>query len=198
MWAQAHRGFESHPLRQFPPKFGVSPVIFWHKLAHWHFRHYVAHLTQEEETILLDACQRPAWLRPLVITAIETGMRMGELLSLTWPDIAADYAHVRDSKNGEARHVPLSQRARDTLTAWQIAQGKAGRPFPIGHTAVEQAYRPAVQAVAAKGVPRVTFHDLRHVAATRLAQRLTPLELARTLGHKTMAMRAGLSVFPAP
>lgn len=147
-----------------------------------------AHLTEAEEAILLDACARPAWLRPLVTVAIETGMRQGEMLSLQWAAISGDEAYLPTTKNGEARRVPLSQRARDTLANWKISQGGGDVPFSIVRTTVDMAFKAAMTTAVANGIPRVTFHDLRHVAATRLAQRLTPLELARVLGHKTMNM----------
>jgi len=147
-----------------------------------------AHLTEAEEAILLEACARPAWLRPLVTLAIETGMRQGELLSLRWASIFEDHAFLPTTKNGEARRVPLSQRARDTLADWKKAQGGGDAPFQIVRKTVDMGFKAAVATATANGAPRVTFHDLRHVAATRLAQRLTPLELARVLGHKTMTM----------
>lgn len=140
--------------------------------------------------MLLEACDRPAWLRPLVILAVETGMRQGELLSLQWLAIVEDTAFLPMTKNGESRRVPLSQRARDTLSVWKATQSVEGakEPFPLHRQTVNEAFKAAVSAAGDKGMPRVTFHDLRHVAATRLAQRLTPLELARVLGHRTMNM----------
>jgi integrase len=149
-----------------------------------------AHLAEKEEALLLDACERPIWLRPLVTLAIETGMRQGEILDLQWSAIAEDHAFLPTTKNGEPRRVPLSQRARETLTAWKGGQStkKGDDVFPIHRQTLNEAYKAAVKAATEKGMPRVTFHDLRHVAATRLAQRLTPLELARVLGHKTMNM----------
>jgi integrase len=72
-----------------------------------------------EEQKLLDACgaSRATLLAPLVVLALETAMRLGELLSLTWDtiDLNARVAELHDTKNGECRRVPLSSRAVETL-----------------------------------------------------------------------------------
>ena len=69
-----------------------------------------------EEARMLTAANtgRSDWIAPVIVIAIETGMRRGELLALTWADIdlAARVVLVRQSKNGESREVPLSHLAR--------------------------------------------------------------------------------------
>jgi integrase len=76
-------------------------------------------LKDGEEQRLLDACDRgrTPLLRPLVILAIETGMRRGELLNLRWEyvDLRLGVAHLPLTKNGDSRDVPLSRRAVRTL-----------------------------------------------------------------------------------
>ena len=60
---------------------------------------------------LLQVCVSPnKWFRPVVLFAIETGMRRGEILSLTWGNIhfSKRYVHLTDTKNGCSRGVPLS------------------------------------------------------------------------------------------
>jgi integrase len=78
-------------------------------------------LNEGEEALLLNACDqgRNRWLRPLVIMALETGMRRGELVGLLWEhvDLQKRVAHLPETKNGESRDVPLSQRATATLQA---------------------------------------------------------------------------------
>ena len=67
---------------------------------------------------LLSACTSPnPWFRPLVLFAIEKGMRRGEILSLTWENVHLDkrYVHLPDSKNGDSRNVPLSPQALELL-----------------------------------------------------------------------------------
>jgi integrase len=72
-------------------------------------------LTLDEEKALLDSS--PSHLKPVLITALNTGMRYGELLKLTWNDIDFDsaYIHVRQSKSGMGRKVPMNETVKDTL-----------------------------------------------------------------------------------
>src|SRR3989304_9613448 len=72
-------------------------------------------LTLEEEKALLDAS--PSHLKPVLITALNTGMRYGELLNLTWSDVEFDsgYIHVRQSKSGKSRKIPINETVRGTL-----------------------------------------------------------------------------------
>ena len=73
-------------------------------------------LMEEEEARLLDAC--PSWLRELVVFALHSGMRLGEILSLTWSgvDLFRKTVTVFRSKNGDRRTVPLNQTMMALLT----------------------------------------------------------------------------------
>lgn len=77
-------------------------------------------LEADEEAIILKACSEHPnpWLKPLVILAIETAMRRGEMLGLRWIDVDLQErtALIRESKNVEQRIVPLSRRAVEVLT----------------------------------------------------------------------------------
>lgn len=133
----------------------------------------------------LTGPQNP-WMLPLVITAIETAMRRGELLSLRWEHMELELGFVRllDSKNGEARDVPLSSRAVSVLS--QLPRHASGRVFPITADAVKKAF---VRAAERSGIADLHFHDLRHEATSRLAERLSNvLELSSVTGHKTLSM----------
>ncbi|HLE24948.1 MAG TPA: tyrosine-type recombinase/integrase [Thermodesulfobacteriota bacterium] len=72
-------------------------------------------LTLEEEKALLESS--PSHLKPVLITALNTGMRYGELLNLTWNDVDFDsgYIHVRQSKSGRSRKKPMNETVRETL-----------------------------------------------------------------------------------
>jgi integrase len=88
-------------------------------------------LNGDEEQRLLEAADagRSRYMRPLIILAIETAMRQGELLSLTWNDIDLDkrIAHLDMTKNGESRDVPLSSRALEALARIQTDAGGRAR-----------------------------------------------------------------------
>jgi len=126
------------------------------------------------------------WIRPLVILAIETAMRRGELLSLRWSDvfIADCFVRLNDTKNGESRDVPLSIRAHNILT--NLPRHISGRVFPVTADAVKKVY---VRAVERAGLVDLHFHDLRHEATSRIAEKLdNVLELSAVTGHKTLSM----------
>lgn len=147
-------------------------------------------LAPEEEQQLLDALQptgrRNPWMRPLVILALETAMRRSELLALTWPDIdlSRRTATLRTSKNGEGRVVPLSSRALQTLQA--LPRTTHGAIIPMRYFSVAAAFSRAVERA---GIAHLRFHDLRHTAITRMAEKLpNVIELSAVSGHKSLAM----------
>lgn len=113
------------------------------------------------------------------LLAIETGMRMGELVGLRWAYISLDEAYLTliDSKNSDSRQVPLSRRARELLAKLRHQDP----PFRFtGQSGSALFYK----AVRRAGIEDLTFHDTRHEALTRLARRLGVLELARMVGHR--------------
>ena len=129
---------------------------------------------------------RNPWMLPVVRLAIETAMREGQLLALRWDnvDLKARTAHLEDTKNGDARTVPLSSRAVSILKA--LPRSKDGRVFPLSKLAVQQAWR---RARARAGIEDLHFHDLRHEAASRLGEKLSNvLDLAAVTGHKDLRM----------
>lgn len=102
------------------------------------------------------------WIRPLVILAIETAMRRGELLSLRWSDvfIADCFVRLNDTKNDESRNVPLSIRAHNNILT-NLPRHISGRVFSVTADAVKKVY---VRAVERAGLVDLHFHDLRHEA----------------------------------
>ena len=126
------------------------------------------------------------WIRPLAILALESAMRRGELLSLRWPDVflADRFVRLHDTKNGESRDVPLSTRAYEVLAG--LPRHISGRVFPTTADAVKKAF---TRAVARAGLGDFHFHDLRHEATSRIAEKLdNVLELSAVTGHKTLSM----------
>lgn len=126
------------------------------------------------------------WIRPLVILALETAMRRGELLALRWSDVflADRFVRLHDTKNGESRDVPLSTRAYGVLEG--LPRHISGRVFPITADAVKKVFTRAVERA---GLKDLHFHDLRHEATSRIAEKLdNVLELSAVTGHKTLSM----------
>lgn len=149
---------------------------------------------------------RQSFLRPAFELALETAMRQGELLTLEWEnvDLAQQTAHLPTSKNGEPRTVPLSRRAVAILEGLATQTGqRQGRVFPITADALKKAWTRAVRGARrryetecreAGSTPDarlldLRFHDLRHEATSRLAEKLPNLiELAAVTGHKDLRM----------
>jgi len=147
-------------------------------------------LSHDEEASLLTASapvgRRSPWLQPIIILALETAMRRGELLALRWEHVSLDKrtALLPDTKNGTRRLVPLSPRAIDTLK--HMARSIDGRVFPISEPALHLRFKLACERA---GIGGLHFHDLRHTATTRLAEKLTNLaELSAVTGHKSLQM----------
>jgi integrase len=117
-----------------------------------------------------------AWL-----IAIETAMRAGEIITLTWDqvDLPRRVARLDKTKNGDKRTVPLSSRAIDLFMSLRPID--PARCFTVGSAARDTLFRRARDAA---GVPDLHFHDARALALTRLASRLDVLELARMVGHR--------------
>ncbi|MBT8545837.1 site-specific integrase [Polynucleobacter paneuropaeus] len=130
--------------------------------------------------------RRSIWMLPLVKLALETAMRRSELLGLRWEhiDLGRRTIFLQLTKNGTSRTVPLSTHAIEILT--HIPRNLDGRVFPVTHEVVSQAFNRARKQA---GVKDIRFHDLRHMAITRLAGKLPNLiELSAVSGHKSLAM----------
>lgn len=150
-------------------------------------------LTDDERRRLLDACKASKWPRLylLVLLALTTGARRGELVGLRWADFDLERAvvHVARTKNGDAKVLPLVpavveevQRLVGAPSALVFAAKRApGKAFSF-----EQRW---VVALKAAGVKNFRFHDLRHSCASLLAQNgATLLEIGDLLGHRQVSM----------
>lgn len=121
--------------------------------------------------------------------AIETAMRSGEILGLTsrTVDLEKRVAYLPLTKNGAARNVPLSTRAVELLALLPAVE--EGKPlFGLSDKSRDTLFRKARDKAFAQTPKdeRLTFHDTRHEAITRLAKKLQPLDLARMTGHTNL------------
>lgn len=129
----------------------------------------VRYLTPQQEQALFAAL--PPRYHPLILTALHTGMRRGELLRLTWADLDwfAGTITIHETKADQPRHAPMNSTVQRTL----IELKDATRPspsdlvFPFYPRYLSRAFHRAV--TAAKLAP-FRFHDLRHCFASRLAR----------------------------
>lgn len=104
-----------------------------------------------------------------IVAALETGMRASEVVAVA--EIHGDVARLFDSKNGEGREIPLSGRAKEAL----------GDGVPLSAGSISALF---AELCKKTGISGLTYHDLRHTACTRLAKRLSLLELCRMMGWK--------------
>lgn len=148
-------------------------------------------LTDDEETLLLHyASKSRAILLPHLITlALETGMRLGELLSLTWNHVylGRRFAYLPDTKNGTSRSVPLSSKAIQEFEKIKKHPDHNRVFWTWSHNKTVQNVWQRVCMKA--GIQDLHFHDLRHEATTRLSEKLPNiLELSSVTGHKDLRM----------
>ncbi len=150
-------------------------------------------LTASEWVALEQECRssRNPWLWPGVQLAVETGMRQGELLQLQWKMINNDrhLALLLDPdklKTGESRAVPLSRAALKVLGNLPFNDPEDAI-LPVRKTTLYHAF---IAACKRANIEDFTWHDLRHEALSRLAERgdFTVLEIAAVSGHKTLQM----------
>ena len=158
-----------------------------------------------EEPRLLAACRAYGGpIEPLVLLALETAMRRGELASMRWEHLGAGGTVLRipQTKAGEPRRVPLSSRAREVLAS--LPRRIDGSVGGVGADSITQAFARALVRARAdyeaecRGAgeepdPRILtglrFHDLRHEATSRLFEKgLNPMQAAAITGHKTLQM----------
>lgn len=158
---------------------------------------------------------RNPWLAPLVKLALETAMRRGELLALQWEhvDLTRRTAHLPDTKNGDSRTVPLSLKAIEIFKVLKHAksegeddanESETGTVFPTSAMALRKGFTRSLERAREKYIEDcvlarrkpvagfledVHFHDTRHEAASRLAEKLSNvLELSAVTGHKDLRM----------
>ena len=136
---------------------------------------------------LMDAIShsKVTYLKPLILIAIETGLRQGELVKLMWCDVDLDsrLLKVKDTKNGEDRVVPLSNKS---LSILQSLPRLGEAVFNASHSSLQNAWK---RLIKRSGLTDLHFHDFRHEAISRFIERgLTIPEAASISGHKTQSM----------
>lgn len=153
-------------------------------------------LQEGELDLLLRACEtvRNDWLRIGILLAVETGMRRGEMLSITWCDLCFTSATllIREAKNGHARRIPLTEAAVDLLKSRSsgLASGR-GLIFPVSGNAFRLCWERCKRKAAEEqpGISDLRFHDLRHEAVSRFFEMgLSVPEVALISGHRDPRM----------
>jgi integrase len=152
-------------------------------------------LNDDEKERLIQACQESEskGLYPIVILALSTGMRRGEIMNLTWSDVdlARGSILLQTTKNGERRYIPLLGMALNLLRSKNANQATDYLVFPAPHSQskpidIRSAWETALKKA---DIANFRFQDLRHTAASYLAMnQASLLDIGTLLGHKTVQM----------
>ncbi len=152
------------------------------------------YLSKEECQTLVDKCV--SHLMPIVITALNTGMRKGEILGLVWKNVDLKHGFIilDNTKNGERREIPINATLREVLhrTPRRIEEqgdenpyvfiDKYGKPYKDIKRSFSSALRRA-------GIKDFHFHDLRHTFASQLVMAgIDITTIKELLGHKSLTM----------
>lgn len=160
----------------------------------------VRFLSDSERAVLLKACKESSnpYLYPVVVLALSTGMRHGEIMGLTWEDVDLNRgrAILHETKNGERRAVAVTGHVMDLLKEMgRVRQIDSNLLFPSRENRPQKPQKaidlrtPWEAALKKADIPDFRFHDLRHSAASYLAMNGASLaEIAEVLGHKTLQM----------
>jgi len=151
------------------------------------------YLSDNERTALLQSCRASEWgkLYLIVLMAITTGARKGELLNLTFQDIDfnRNTAYVKTTKNGEPRVLPLTDDVIIELDKFKHQNPRLIFNSEIKPIVYYDFYKLWKKALDQANIDNFRFHDLRHTCASYLAQSgASLLEIADVLGHKEIQM----------
>jgi len=148
------------------------------------------YLSKEECPALINSCD--PHLRPIVITALNTGMRKGEILSLKWDnvDLRHGFILLDVTKNGERREIPINDTLRVSL---QGITRRLDIPYVFFDQCIGKAYQDVKRsfktALRRTGIKDFHFHDLRHTFASHLVMAGVDITTVKELlGHKTLIM----------
>lgn len=175
-----------------------NKAVIWHYLRHNQLRMVqrfkeppgrLRYLTNKEIKSLLRKCA--SHLRPIVITALNTGLRKGEILNLKWSDVDMTnrVITIKRAKNNESKIVPINETLYKTLKS--LKHKKDGRPVfanengkPYGD--VKNGFATALKHA---GIENFRFHDLRHTFASHLVMAGVDIRTVQELmGHKDIRM----------
>lgn len=156
------------------------------------------YLSNEEAAALLEVARRSHSkdLCLIILLALETGMRRGEIFNLRWEDLdfAREQIWIRESKNGDSRYAPMRPRAKEALQR-RPRKIDSNYLFPgrVGLTRASTGMRDTFMDLLARaGIKGCRFHDLRHTFASHLVMAGVDLfTVGKLLGHRhpTMTQR---------
>lgn len=125
------------------------------------------------------------YLKPIIITALQTGMRRGEILNLKWNniDFTQGFIELLETKSGKSRKIPISSTLKEVLlgikrnSEYVFVNPRTNGPY----TDLKKSFHTVIKKA---GINNFRFHDLRHTVATRLVEKNIDLFVVQDiLGH---------------
>lgn len=189
-------GVFTHAIKEWGAPVPANPV---HQVARpkGNGKHRNRRWSQREIDLILTHSNHKPGVQPTkgveyvgwaLLLALETAMRLGEIVLPTKADYHRDERrlHLKDTKNGDERDVPLSTKALEILDLLTADIGADDQIFPFTSETLGVYFRD-VRAAAGLKKADLHFHDSRHEAATRLSKKLTNvLELSAVTGHRSL------------
>jgi integrase len=167
----------------------ISPFARGSRLMLKENNHRLRFLTEGEIEALLNACA--SHLKPIVETALLTGMRRGELLSLKWDQVRNGFIYLYETKSGKSRQIPINDRLTEVLkyvrlknhlkSEYVFCDSQGNRFYEVK--------RSFASACRKAGIEAFRFHDMRHTFASQLVMRGASLKAVQELlGHADLKM----------
>lgn len=148
------------------------------------------YLLEDESKNLIDKCDQH--LKPIVVMALNTGMRKSEILTLRWEniDLANKLILLADTKNNEPRQIPINMTLKTQLDKLpQRIDGGYVFYDPRSDKPYQDIKKSFAKALKNAGIKDFHFHDLRHTFASHLVMKGVDIMTVRELlGHKTLSM----------
>lgn len=161
-----------------------NPVKEVKKLREDSFK--IRYLSREEEERMFDIISSDyKYLQPIIICALHTGMRKGEILNLKWSnvDFEFNFIEILKTKSGKTRKIPISDTLLNVLREqpqtheYVFTNTYTGKPYTDIHNSFRMILTKA-------NINNFRFHDLRHTVATRLVEKGIDLIVVKEiLGH---------------
>ena len=153
----------------------------------FHEKNYkIRYLTKDEEIRLFSVISKDfCYLKPIIICALQTGMRKSEILNLRWDNIDFEYKFIEllETKSGKSRKIPISDTLMNVFnnlprtSEYVFINKDTGEPF----TDIHKSFTTVLDRAKIK---KFRFHDLRHTVATRLVEKGIDLVVVKEiLGH---------------
>ena len=143
-------------------------------------------ISEEEQSKLKQKCSdQYSYLKPILVIALNTGLRKSEILNLTWDcvDFDTNEITILDTKNGKKNIIPMSNKLRTLLSEKYKTESLNKYVFtnPMTNNKyvdIKKAFKTVCELA---NVEKLRFHDLRHTAATRMVACGVPLPAVKEI-----------------